>query len=433
MAIDFAPYTDDWKTDPFPIYREMRDEAPVYFAKHSSSWCVFRYDDVEHVLKTPETFSSDTRQASRKLSMETLIEIQTGIRLSLALRVMPTTLARSRMLILEGGAQHRDMRKLLNRGFKPKNVLDWERRIQELVGECIAELDLGGSFDLVSQLALPLPTIVIAEMLGVEVERRADFKQWCDSILMGVVPLASRDRRTAMLRSMKKLKRYLLPLVAERRASPKEDLLSVLVAEQTGEAALSEHELFMFALLLLIGGNETTTNLIANAVDALLANPTQVEQFAAEPDRVKGVIEETLRFDSPVQYVARVAAQDVELRGQKIPKGSEVVAFLGSANRDERRFADPDRFDHERDSRGHMGFGHGAHFCLGAALARLEANAALTALAKELPGLSRVKPDVDLVLNNAARGRGTLELWREAPESQDLGRQAHSCAAAERD
>jgi len=413
MALDFAPYTDDWKTDPFPIYREMRDEAPVYFAKHSSSWCVFRYDDVEHVLKTPDAFSSDIRRASRKLGMETLIEIQTGIRLSLALRVMPTTLARSRMLILEGGAQHRDMRKLLNRGFKPKNVLDWEKRIQELVGECIAELDLGGSFDLVSQLALPLPTIVIAEMLGVEAERRADFKQWCDSILIGVVPLASSDRRTAMLRSMKKLKRYLLPLVAERRASPKEDLLSLLVAEQKGEAALSEHELFMFALLLLIGGNETTTNLISNAVDALLANPTQVQQFAAEPDRVKGLIEETLRFDSPVQYVARVATQDVELRGQKIPKGSEVIAFLGSANRDERRFADPDRFDHERDSRGHMGFGHGAHFCLGAALARLEAKAALTALAKELPGLSRVKPDVDLVLNNAARGRGTLELRRE--------------------
>jgi cytochrome P450 len=410
MTIEFAPYSDDWKTDPFPIYREMRDEAPVYFAKHSSSWCVFRYDDVEHVLKTPELFSSDTRQISRKLGPEILSELQTAFRLSLALRVMPTTLARSRMLILENGERHREMRMLLNRGFKPKMVLEWEKRIQKLVAACIDDLDADGSFDVVSQLALPLPTIVIAEMLGVEVDRRNDFKQWCDSILAGVVPLASSDRRAAMVGAMKDLKRYLMPLAAARRRAPKDDLLSTLVEAQTGEAALSDHELFMFSLLLLIGGNETTTNLIANAVDALLANPSQAKQLAAAPSRARGIIEETLRFDSPVQYVARVATQEVELRGQRIPKGGEVVAFLGSANRDERRFADPDHFDHERDARGHMGFGHGAHFCLGASLARLEANAALSALAPQLPRLSRVTPEVELELNNAARGRARLEL-----------------------
>jgi cytochrome P450 len=410
MTIEFAPYSDDWKTDPFPIYREMRDEAPVYFAKHSSSWCVFRYDDVEHVLKTPELFSSDTRQISRKLGPEILSELQTAFRLSLALRVMPTTLARSRMLILENGERHREMRMLLNRGFKPKMVLEWEKRIQKLVAACIDDLDADGSFDVVSQLALPLPTIVIAEMLGVEVDRRNDFKQWCDSILAGVVPLASSDRRAAMVGAMKDLKRYLMPLAAARRRAPKDDLLTTLVEAQTGEAALSDHELFMFSLLLLIGGNETTTNLIANAVDALLANPSQAKQLAAAPSRARGIIEETLRFDSPVQYVARVATQEVELRGQRIPKGGEVVAFLGSANRDERRFADPDHFDHERDARGHMGFGHGAHFCLGASLARLEANAALSALAPQLPRLSRVTPEVELELNNAARGRARLEL-----------------------
>jgi len=412
MPLEFAPYSDDWKSDPFPVYREMRDEAPVYFAKHSSSWCVFRYDDVEHVLKTPALFSSDTRQVNRKLSLEILSELQTALRLSFALRVMPTTLARSRMLILENGERHRQMRNLLNRGFKPRIVLEWEKRIQELVATCIDALDLGGSFDLVSQLALPLPTIVIAEMLGVEVDRRIDFKNWCDSILAGVVPLASSDRRAAMLGAMKELKQYLMPLVAERRITPKDDLLSTLVAAQKGEAALSDHELFMFSLLLLIGGNETTTNLITNAVDALLANPTQARQFAADPSRVEGIIEETLRYDSPVQYVARVATKEVELRGQRIPKGGEVVAFLGSANRDERRFAYPDRFDHERDARGHLGFGHGAHFCLGASLARLEANTALSALAPELPHLSRVTPEPELALNNAARGRARLALRR---------------------
>ena len=414
MPQDFAPYSDDWKSDPYPIYREMRDTAPVYFATHSSSWCVFRYDDVEHVLKTPEVFSSDTRRVRRKSSREILSELQTALRMSSALRVLPTTLARSRMLILESGTRHREMRQLLNRGFKPRNLREWEKRIQELVAGCIDELNLGDRFDLVSQLALPLPTIVIAEMLGVEVGRRNDFKHWCDSILAGVVPLASSDRRAAMLGAMRELKRYLMPLAAERRTAPKDDLLSILVEAQEGEAALSDHELFMFALLLLIGGNETTTNLIANAVDALLAHPSQARGLAADPTRVPRAIEETLRFDSPVQYVARVATRDVELRGQRISKGGEIVAFLGSANRDERRFADPDRFDPERDARGHLGFGHGAHFCLGASLARLEANTALSALAPELPHLSRVTPKVELVLNNAARGRERLELQRTA-------------------
>ena len=419
MALDFAPYTDDWKTDPFPIYREMRERAPVYFAAHSSSWCVFRYDDVEQVLKTPEIFSSDTRRVSRKLGLETLKEIKTGLQIALALHVLPTTLARSRMLILEGGQKHLDMRKLLNRGFKPKNVLEWEERIQGLVGGCLAELGTGASFDLVAQLALPLPTIVIAEMLGVESSRRSDFKHWCDSILAGVVPLASQERRAAMLRAMKCLKQYLMPLVAERRIAPRDDLLSILVREQKGAAALSDHELFMFALLLLIGGNETTTNLIANAVDALLAHPDPAARLAEAPGLVADVIEETLRFDSPVQYVSRVATEDTELRGQSIPKGGEVVAFLGSANRDERRFDDPDRFDPERDARGHLGFGLGRHFCMGAALARLEANAALSALAPELPHLSRARPEVELVLNNAARGRARLLLQRDASLQRD--------------
>jgi len=410
MPLDFAPYLEDWKSDPFPIYREMRDESPVYFASHSSSWCVFRFEDVERVLKTPEIFSSDIRQVGRKRVPEILTELQTAFRLSLALRVMPTTLARSRNLILESGERHREMRMLLNRGFKPRSVLEWEGRIQELVEDCVEDLNLSGRFDLVSQLAIPLPTIVIAEMLGVEVARRADFKSWCDSILAGVVPLASSSRRAAMTDSMKKLHRYLRPLVAERIKAPKDDLLSILVEAQKGEAALSDHELFMFSLLLLIGGNETTTNLITNSVDALLSNPSEIQRLAADPTRVEAILEETLRFDSPVQYVARVATQDVEIRGQRISKGEEIVAFLGSANRDERRFPDPDHFDPDRDARGHMGFGHGAHFCLGASLARLEANMALAALAPELPHLSRVTAEPELALNNAARGRARLEL-----------------------
>ena len=153
---------------------------------------------------------------------------------------------------------------------------------------------------------------------------------------------------------------------------------------------------------------------------ALLSNPSEIQRLAADPTRVQAILEETLRFDSPVQYVARVATQDVEIRGQRISKGEEIVAFLGSANRDERRFSDPDHFDPDRDTRGHMGFGHGAHFCLGASLARLEANMALSALAPELPHLSRVTAEPEMALNNAARGRSRLALQRSTQPTRPL-------------
>jgi len=206
---------------------------------------------------------------------------------------------------------------------------------------------------------------------------------------------------------------YLRGIAEARRRRPADDLVSTIVAQQDGENALTIREVIQFAMLLLVAGNETTTNLIGNAVTALLDHPDQLARVAGDPSLVPAAIEETLRYDAPVQILFRNATQDVEIAGAKIPKGAYVALLLGSANRDERSFPDPDRFDVTRDPQGHLGFGFGKHFCLGASLARMEARVALEALVTELPRLEGGRPR-ELVDSFLVRGPRSLELRRAA-------------------
>jgi cytochrome P450 len=194
-----------------------------------------------------------------------------------------------------------------------------------------------------------------------------------------------------------------------RRANPTDDLISILVQAE-GKARLSDYEIFMFVLLLLIAGNETTTNLLGNAVDALLQHPDQLDRVVQDPSLIPGLVEETLRWDSPVQFITRIAREDVELAGTTIPKDAIMAVLLGSANRDESFWDDPDRFDITRETSGHVAFGFGAHFCLGASLARLEAKAALEGLVPELPRLVRTTPELEFLDSYLIRGRARLEL-----------------------
>jgi cytochrome P450 len=315
------------------------------------------------------------------------------------------------MLIQEDGAVHLRMRDLVNRGFTPRRIQRLETRIRELVAGCLAELGRKPEFDLVSELNIPLPVTVIAELLGVEPERRHDFKRWSDGIITGGTGSAmTRPLDSGVLDVMSELRAYLRPIVRERRSRPADDLISVLVSAEVEGEGLSDYEIFLFVLLLLVAGNETTTNLLGNAADALLANPAQLAKVVAEPALVPALVEETLRFDGPVQFVNRVTTREFGLHGQTLPAGALVIVLLGSANRDERRFPEPDRFDVSRDTRGHVAFGFGAHFCLGASLARLEAKAALEALVPELPRLVRARPEREFLDSYLIRGRARLEL-----------------------
>ncbi|MFP8873281.1 MAG: cytochrome P450, partial [Myxococcota bacterium] len=254
-------------------------------------------------------------------------------------------------------------------------------------------LDGGGPFDLVQDLAIPLPVSLISELLGIEIDRRNDFKHWSDTIIAVTTgPARNAPFGPEVIDAFLDLSVYLSRVIRERKKNPGDDLMSAIVKGQPGETALSVQEAVNFVTLLLVAGNETTTNLIGNAVDALLDHPDQLQLAAKDPSLVPGIIEEALRYDPPIQLLFREAVRETEIAGTRIPKGTIVAPLLASANRDERRFEDPDRFDITRNPQGHLGFGFGAHFCLGTSLARLEARAALEALVPRLGKLERIEP-----------------------------------------
>jgi cytochrome P450 len=421
MTLAFDPFSAEWRDDPYPTYRRLRDQAPVHHSPERDVYCVTRYDDVMTVLNDPQRFSSRAmftmlmNGGSEKLPPLSWEVLRFVVGMAARARLNPLTFATARNLIAEDGGRHASMRAIVNRGFTPRRITAWENRARELVDQCLAGLRRGEPFDVVADLAVPLPTTIIAELIGVEPERRADFKRWSDMIVE-VSTGAGREDRFAKryLDTFVELIRYMRSIARQRRRHPTEDVISAIVAEQDGSTGLDDREVIQFVLLLLVAGNETTTNWIGNSVAALLDHPEAMEQLAADPSLVPAALEETLRFDAPVQVVFRNTTEEVELSGVRIPRGAYVAPFLGSANRDERRFPDADRLDLERDSRGHVGFGFGQHFCLGASLARLEARVALEALAPELPKLARTgerPPRIDSFL---VRGASRLELRRAA-------------------
>jgi len=317
-------------------------------------------------------------------------------------------------LIAEDPPTHGPLRAVVNRGFTPRRIAAWEPRVRAICDEHLAPLRDGAAFDLVHDFAIPLPVRIIAEMLGVEPERMRDFKRWSDTVIEHTT---GQDRANlfapAFTQAILELMSYLREVIRARRRRPGDDLVSAILAESPNGTALDDLDVMMFVQLLLVAGNETTTNLIGNAVGALLDHPDQLERVRRDPSLVPALVEEAVRFESPVQTVFRTATRDVEIAGGTIPAGRLVAVLLGSANRDERRFADPDRFDVGRDTRGHFGFGFGEHFCLGAALARLEARVALEALVPELARVERTAGR-ELIDSFLVRGPKKMELRRAA-------------------
>jgi cytochrome P450 len=419
MPLAFDPLAP--RDDPYPIYRLLRDEAPVHHSPERGVWSVTRCDDVMHVLQDPELFSSRAMftmllaGGSEKLPPLSLAFLRFLWKMVWQVRLNPLEFRTARNLIAEDGERHASLRAIVNRGFTPRRIAAWEGRIRELVEECSAPLRQGRDFDVIRDFAVPVPVTIIAEMLGVPGERLSDFKRWSDLVVeVATGPARERPFERKYADSLLELLRYTRELARERRQRPRDDLISAIVAEQEGEAALTDREVVQFVLLLLVAGNETTTNLIGNTVNALLDHPDQAEKVAADPALVPALVEEGLRYDTPVQVVFRTTTREAEIRGTRIPAGQFVAVFLGSANRDERRFPDPDRFDVTRRPQGFPGFGFGKHFCLGASLARLEARLALAALVPELPKRVRVDARIARVDSFLVRGPKRLALRRAA-------------------
>jgi cytochrome P450 len=334
-------------------------------------------------------------------------------RLAALLQQMPIGIPEflaARSLIAADPPVHGPMRSLVNRGFTPRRIAALEPRIREITRSALAAVEEKGEFDLVEDLSIPLPVAVIAEVLGVEPERHADFKRWSDCMVSAVTGGAEGMRPETVLQVFKELSEYVTRVIEERRAQPREDLISTLIRAGDGETALSPVEVMGFTLLLLVAGNETTTNLLGNAMLALLDHPDELARVQQDPGLVPSLVEETLRYDTPVQFVFRQATRDVELAGTQIPAGSTVMPLLASANRDDTQFPDAERFDVTRDSQGHLGFGLGIHFCLGASLARLEARVALEELLARFNAIERTDPAVEYIDSYLVRGPRRLPL-----------------------
>jgi cytochrome P450 len=375
-----GPLTALGAANPYPLYTAMRQgKRHVKFGPFEI-YLLTRYDEVLLGFKRPELFSSMAFRESRPemLAMRGATPQQIAALNEVILPAVPT-------VINSDPPAHGRYRGILNRGFTPREIGAFEPRIREITKELVDRmLAKPGPADLVSELTIPLPVTVIAELLGVDETRHADFKRWSDAFVNQMGRTVALD---ATIASMREFNEYFAAVIERRRAEPGDDLISRLVHAETSEGRLTPLELLAFTRLLLVAGNETTTNLIGNAVIALLENPEQLERLRAGPELVPNAVEEALRYDSPVQGLPRVTAKEVELGGEVIPQGSRVMLMIGSANRDPDHWPEADRFDIGRDTTGHLGFGFGIHFCLGSHLARLESRCALEAIAGRLTDL----------------------------------------------
>jgi cytochrome P450 len=388
--MNYNPLSPAVRDNPYPYYAELRDTAPVAWIEPMQAWAVSRYSDVDFILRNPRLFSS----ASWKLA-------SSG---------NPDVVQKVPSLLSMDPPDHTRLRKLANKGFTPRLIRAMEPRVQAIIQDLLGPLTQQTEADLVPMLSVPLPIIVIAEMLGVEVARQADFKHWSDALVRALSRPTDVAVRAEIRQSVSELHTYLEQMINRRRTEPRDDLITAFVQAEEERQMLTALEILGLAVLLLAAGNETTTNLIGNAVLALLDHPEELAKVRTDRASVSALVEEVLRYDSPIQAVFRQTTEAVELDGGKLPTGATVLVLLGSANRDDRKFPNPDRFDVERNPPDHVGFGYGIHYCLGAPLARLEGRAALEALLFECPPFTRVREQIPRIATYLVRGPQTLPL-----------------------
>jgi len=380
----FDPFDEAFQADPYPAYARLREEAPVYrrvFERPDGAevpvWSLSRWEDCVAVLRDPrysatkslDVFPIPVDPDAPKEALHPLLRVYLG------------------MMLFRDPPDHTRLRNLVNKAFTSRTVRQLRPRVEALVDRLLADGVRDGGLDVMADLAVPLPIIVIAELLGVPAEDHARLKVWSDHAAM-LLDGTLRDEHLAVaLPSFLELVEYLRRVVELRRAEPREDLISGLLAAQEAGDALDDDEILGTCALILGAGHETTTNLIGNGMLALLRDPAAVARLAREPECVPSAVEELLRYDSPVQVTSRIPLEPVEIRGQRIPAGQEVNTLIGAANRDPEHFPQPDELVLDRTDNRHLSFGHGAHFCLGAPLARLEAQVAVGTLVRRFPGM----------------------------------------------
>lgn len=361
--VRYDPFDAEISDDPYPTYRLLRDEAPVYRAEESNTWVLSRHRDITAALLDHDSYCS----------VNGVIPTPPGVTFD-QLLVPP-------MMIAMDPPRHDKLRALVSKAFTPRRIAALNDGIEDLVSELCQQLDRsGGAADFAADFASIIPAVVIADLLGIPRSDRKQFRQWATT-LVEVNPILYPEG----LATAAEVYAYFADFLAERRRKPREDLISALVQAEIDDTKLTDDELLGFCFMLLLAGYETTANLLSNAAVVLADHPDSRHRICADPTLLGPAIEELLRYDSSVQALARTLSREVRLHGVTMSQGDSVLLLFGSANRDERVFADPDVFDIDRKPEHQVAFGRGVHFCLGAGLARMEARIALRAFLARVP------------------------------------------------
>lgn len=371
----FNPFVPSYRRNPYLQLDRLRAAEPVHRSDALQAWILTRYDDVLRVLRDHDTFSSDARQAGGQIAA------------ALQEQRANSPLGDTRSVLASDPPEHTFLRGIVNRAFTPRSVELLRPRMEEIVASLLDELPDTGEWDLMDGLAQPLPVIVIAELLGIPSEDRAQFKVWSQHIALTTDIMQSQESIESIRQATSELVEYFGGFIEDRRRQPREDLISALVAAETEGRRLTGAEVLAFAILLLVAGNETTTNLIGSGMRTLLAHPEAAAALRAQPERIPAAIEEMLRYDSPVQGIVRFATRDVEVGDKMLRKGDVIMGMTGAANRDPDQFPNPTAFDLDRGDTRHLAFGMGIHYCVGAPLARVEGAIAFRALLERWPSI----------------------------------------------
>jgi pimeloyl-[acyl-carrier protein] synthase len=395
-GIAFNPLDPKNLDNPYPFYHRLREKDPVHRSR-VGPWIVSRYADAIEVFGD-KRLSNDLRNSSLWPRMH-----------KLQLKAGRTQYELDNPEMLHSDPpRHTRLRALVSQAFTPVSVGALAPRIQQVVHDLLDRAERGGTMDLITGLAHPLPVIVIAEMLGIRAEDRDQFRRWSDDILRGYGYPNLIDL-TAAVKAEREYQAYLTKIIEQRRKEPQDDLITRLVqAEEQGDR-LSMHELFSICTLLLVGGNETTANLLGNGILALLQNLDQWELLRSDPCLAEPAVEELLRYDSPIVVDGRFAMEPFEFKGRQIKKGQTLLLLVGAINRDPAQFEEPDRLNLKRENNRHLAFGRGIHYCIGAPLTRLETAITLRILTQRYPNLRLAKERVKRIKGNWGL-RGLVEL-----------------------